>query len=227
MWPLRLWLKAKIVRIYNDYEPETIIKKNRTWYGKRSVYEGDWSLWEENYLKILILLIPQNLDALHDHLGTLYPGMRAPSFRCTERPEDGALILHYYSDRPGLEHIVIGIVKVIFITDFDPLFTSFKQFLVDYPSTFSFIHSLLKYIVTLENVSIWLKNDWPSESIWVFLGLLIPWVIPLHWIFFICSIDSSQKTTWYWCGYENFQDKKWVWPRTISDYRTIRTWHRF
>lgn len=36
--------------------------------------------------------------------------MRAPSFRCTET--DGSLILHYYSDRPGLEHIVIGIVKV-------------------------------------------------------------------------------------------------------------------
>nr|CAD7403925.1 unnamed protein product [Timema poppensis] len=55
----------------------------------------------------------QNLDALHDHLGTLYPGMKAPSFRCTERPEDGALVLHYYSDRPGLEHIVIGIVKTV------------------------------------------------------------------------------------------------------------------
>lgn len=55
----------------------------------------------------------QNLDALHDHLGTLYPGMKAPSFRCTERPEDGALILHYYSDRPGLDHIVIGIVKTV------------------------------------------------------------------------------------------------------------------
>lgn len=54
----------------------------------------------------------QNLDALHDHLGTLYPGMRAPSFRCTERPEDKALLLHYYSERPGLEYIVIGIVKV-------------------------------------------------------------------------------------------------------------------
>lgn len=38
-------------------------------------------------------------------------GMRAPSFRCTEG-EDGTLILHYYSDRDGLEHIVIGIVKV-------------------------------------------------------------------------------------------------------------------
>ncbi|XKL66635.1 hypothetical protein PGB90_010055 [Kerria lacca] len=55
----------------------------------------------------------QNLDALHDHLGTLYPGMRAPSFRCTERPEDKALLLHYYSDRPGLEYIVIGIVKAV------------------------------------------------------------------------------------------------------------------
>ena len=53
----------------------------------------------------------QNLDALHDHLGLLYPGMRAPSFRCTEEP-DGSLILHYYSDRGGLEYIVIGIVKV-------------------------------------------------------------------------------------------------------------------
>lgn len=63
-------------------------------------------------LSWLLLLWLQNLDALHDHLATIYPGMRAPSFRCTVRPEDGALILHYYSDRPGLEHIVIGIVKV-------------------------------------------------------------------------------------------------------------------
>lgn len=53
----------------------------------------------------------QNLDALHDHLGTLYPGMRAPSFRCTEN--NGSLILHYYSERGGLEHIVIGIVKEV------------------------------------------------------------------------------------------------------------------
>ena len=41
--------------------------------------------------------------------------MKAPSFRCSKREEDGALILHYYSDRPGLEYIVIGIVKVSLI----------------------------------------------------------------------------------------------------------------
>ncbi|KAK2717371.1 hypothetical protein QYM36_006230 [Artemia franciscana] len=39
--------------------------------------------------------------------------MRAPSFRCTDRPEDGALVLHYYSHRQGLEYIVIGIVKTV------------------------------------------------------------------------------------------------------------------
>jgi len=38
--------------------------------------------------------------------------MKAPSFRCTGGPE-GAIILHYYSDRPGLESIVIGIVKAV------------------------------------------------------------------------------------------------------------------
>ena len=53
-----------------------------------------------------------NLDALHDHLANIYPGMEAPSFRCTEA-EDGALLLHYYSRRSGLESIVIGLVKTI------------------------------------------------------------------------------------------------------------------
>jgi guanylate cyclase soluble subunit beta len=38
--------------------------------------------------------------------------MKAPSFRCSENP-DGSLILHYYSDRPGLEFIVIGLVKTV------------------------------------------------------------------------------------------------------------------
>ena len=54
----------------------------------------------------------QNLDALHDHLATIYPGMQAPSFRCSY-DENNQLILHYYSERPGLEHIVIGIVKEV------------------------------------------------------------------------------------------------------------------
>ena len=55
----------------------------------------------------------QNLDALHDHLSTVYPCMRAPSFRCTPRRPDGTLVLHYYSDRPGMEYMVVGLVKAV------------------------------------------------------------------------------------------------------------------
>lgn len=38
--------------------------------------------------------------------------MKAPSFRCSEN-ESGNTVLHYYSERPGLEFIVIGLVKVV------------------------------------------------------------------------------------------------------------------
>lgn len=62
---------------------------------------------------IKIYLFPQNLDALHDHLGTIYPGMRAPSFRCTDAEKGNNLILHYYSEREGLQDIVIGIIKTV------------------------------------------------------------------------------------------------------------------
>ncbi|XP_012500682.1 PREDICTED: guanylate cyclase soluble subunit beta-1 [Propithecus coquereli] len=55
----------------------------------------------------------QNLDALHDHLATIYPGMRAPSFRCTDAEKGKGLILHYYSEREGLQDIVIGIIKTV------------------------------------------------------------------------------------------------------------------
>ena len=53
-----------------------------------------------------------NLDALHDHLASIYQGINAPSFRTTDC-SDGALLLHYYSAREGLGNIVIGIVKTV------------------------------------------------------------------------------------------------------------------
>lgn len=64
----------------------------------------------------LVTVLPsslQNLDALHDHLATIYPGMRAPSFRCTDADKGKGLILHYYSEREGLQDIVIGIIKTV------------------------------------------------------------------------------------------------------------------
>lgn len=78
-------------------------------------------LWcqESGYSKTLQLLgrslqdFLTNLDALHDHLSIIYPQMDAPSFRCTAGLKKSEFLLHYYSERNGLENIVMGIVKSV------------------------------------------------------------------------------------------------------------------
>ncbi|XP_077998741.1 guanylate cyclase soluble subunit beta-2-like, partial [Glandiceps talaboti] len=53
----------------------------------------------------------EGLDFLHFvYLKMTFKEMDAPSFRCSET-EDGTLLLHYYSNRKGLEPIVVGVVK--------------------------------------------------------------------------------------------------------------------
>ncbi|KAM8722710.1 guanylate cyclase soluble subunit beta-2, partial [Acanthopagrus schlegelii] len=53
-----------------------------------------------------------NLDALHSYLALSYQEMNAPSFR-VEMADDGKMLLHYYSDRKGLYHIVPGIIEAV------------------------------------------------------------------------------------------------------------------
>lgn len=61
-----------------------------------------------------------NLDSFHSHLATTYGRMKPPSFRCSHCFDENnnsntksveRLILHYYSERIGLEGIVMGMVK--------------------------------------------------------------------------------------------------------------------
>lgn len=71
-----------------------------------------------------------NLDSFHAHLNTTYSLMKPPSFRCSFKYSNGCgdeedenfvmdeskrepdkLILHYYSERIGLEGIVMGMVR--------------------------------------------------------------------------------------------------------------------
>ncbi|KAK3102962.1 hypothetical protein FSP39_015315 [Pinctada imbricata] len=54
----------------------------------------------------------QNLDSLHSLLAMSYKNIEAPSFRCEEL-EDKSLQLHYYTIRPGLYPIVLGLVKAV------------------------------------------------------------------------------------------------------------------
>ncbi|XP_051051129.1 guanylate cyclase soluble subunit beta-2 [Phodopus roborovskii] len=60
----------------------------------------------------------ENLDALHSYLALSYQEMNAPSFR-VEGGADGTMLLHYYSDRSGLCHIVPGIIEAVAKDFFD------------------------------------------------------------------------------------------------------------
>ena len=52
----------------------------------------------------------QNLDNLHGRVGLSFPNLQMPGFQCSELQAE-SLNLHYYSERPGLTPLVIGILK--------------------------------------------------------------------------------------------------------------------
>lgn len=51
-----------------------------------------------------------NLDAMHERIGDAMPDLVPPSFR-REPLEDGASILHYFSEREGLSPMVVGLIR--------------------------------------------------------------------------------------------------------------------
>jgi Haem-NO-binding len=70
----------------------------------------------------------QNLDNLHARVGLSFPELKPPSFLCSELKEE-SLKLHYYSDRPGLTPVVVGMLKGLgekFNTDVDIQLTNSK-----------------------------------------------------------------------------------------------------
>ncbi|KAM4602140.1 guanylate cyclase soluble subunit beta-2-like [Polymixia lowei] len=75
----------------------------------------------------------ENLDALHSYLALSYQEMNAPSFR-VEKCEDGRMLLHYYSDRKGLYHIVPGGLRCTFAPCYpDKLWMEEETFCIAFP----------------------------------------------------------------------------------------------
>jgi hypothetical protein len=70
----------------------------------------------------------QNLDNLHARVGLSFPNLQPPSFLCSDL-EAESLKLHYYSERPGLTPMVVGMLKGLgekFDTDVDIQLTHSK-----------------------------------------------------------------------------------------------------
>ena len=71
----------------------------------------------------------QNLDNLHARMGLSFPELQPPSFLCSHL-EAESIKLHYYSDRPGLTPMVVGMLKGLgekFDTDVDIQLTNSKD----------------------------------------------------------------------------------------------------
>lgn len=54
-----------------------------------------------------------SLDAIHEHLLFIFPGMRVPSFQAKDTPDGSGIEVLYYSERVGLEYMVVGMVKAV------------------------------------------------------------------------------------------------------------------
>ena len=89
-----------------------------------------------------------NLDGLHGHImrTNKFSEVTLPSFRCTEET-DGAMTLHYYGQRPNMEHFVAGVVEGVALTLFGG---SVNVELTHHNHTISSHHS---YTVTLNSES--------------------------------------------------------------------------
>lgn len=52
----------------------------------------------------------QNLNNLHTRVGMIFPELTPPRFECGE-VTDHSMLLHHYTDRPGLGPFVLGLVR--------------------------------------------------------------------------------------------------------------------
>jgi len=52
----------------------------------------------------------RNLDALHTRLKTVFPHLKPPQLGC-EKIDENRFRLHYRSERPGLTHFVVGLLR--------------------------------------------------------------------------------------------------------------------
>ncbi|XP_030633881.1 guanylate cyclase soluble subunit beta-2-like [Chanos chanos] len=93
-----------------DVEPDVVLRQFGEYFFefcKRSGYDHMLRTLGGTLFEFI-----ENLDALHGYLSLSYKEMNAPSFR-VEKNSDDTMLLHYYSDRRGLCHIVPGIIGAV------------------------------------------------------------------------------------------------------------------
>lgn len=88
--------------------PAALMEEIGAYWSKFTVQQGYGHLFEmagDSFRQVL-----HELNNIHARLMVTLPNLRPPSFDCVER-EDGAIILRYYSERPGLSPLVVGLLR--------------------------------------------------------------------------------------------------------------------
>ncbi len=92
-------LNIEAAALLRDFGRHWVLFTGQEGYG--SLLDGAGSSLQE---------ILANLDDLHVRVGLMYPALKPPSFRCSDVRDDG-LTLHYFSERPGLAPMVVGLIE--------------------------------------------------------------------------------------------------------------------
>lgn len=92
-------LRTPAEQLLQDFGSYWVNYTAREGYGELMQVSGS-SIWE----------FLENLDNLHARVGLSFPSLKPPSFRCSQKTP-ASVHLHYRSGRPGLAHLVIGLLR--------------------------------------------------------------------------------------------------------------------
>lgn len=87
--------------------PDKILEAFGQYWVEYTAVEGYGDLLDSAGDTLLEFL--SNLDQLHARVKLAFPDLKPPRFAVTDEDEHG-LVLHYYSDRPGLGPLVTGLI---------------------------------------------------------------------------------------------------------------------
>ena len=90
-----------------DLPPDKILEAFGQYWVEYTAVEGYGDLLDSAGDTLSEFL--SNLDQLHARVKLAFPDLKPPRFAVTDEDEHG-LVLHYYSDRPGLGPLVTGLI---------------------------------------------------------------------------------------------------------------------
>lgn len=89
-------------------DPKDVLRDFGQWWVLHTAVDGYGALMDAAGSNLPEFLA--NLNNLHTRVGMIFPKLTPPRFECGE-VTDHSLLLHHYTERPGLGPMVVGLVE--------------------------------------------------------------------------------------------------------------------